>query len=555
MLLLVSGWRGTPPALGMEQRLEDLRLVEGMLGKRSSGDRLSLGGNQSVKKMLAKQAGSGGAEAVLFSEFVVKVNPRGRLQERILLMTDHALYNLLPSNYGKCKRRIALRDIESVTQSRSTPEFVLHVPSEYDYRLVSDKRENIVGRLRSAYLALCGQALEVQETDAESLKPVCVTRRMGAAQRAKIEAERSNLSARAGAAGAATSASTRGWGGEESKVGLADFDFLKVLGRGSFGKVMLCCMQGDPEGRTYAMKILRKAAIVERDQVEHTKSEREILQHVDHPFLMKLHYAFQSDSKLYLVMDYLTGGELFFHLKNERRFSEDRGRFYAAEILLGIEHLHAHGVIYRDLKPENVLLDGEGHVCLTDFGLSKRAGPDQETQTFCGTPEYLAPEVIVGDAYGKAVDWWSFGVMLYEMLVGLPPFYSENVHRMYELIQRANLRFPDGVSPEARSLLVRLLQRNPALRLGSGADDAAPIRAHPFFAGVDWDALYAKRVEPPFRPKVHGDTDTSNFDAEFTSEPAIDSHVPSANLASKGAAFDNFTFVPGDSAVAGAAKP
>lgn len=539
----------------MEERLQDLKLVEGMLGKRSSGDRLSLSGNHSVVKMLAKYAGAKGAETVLFSEFVVKVNPRGRLQERILLLTDQALYNLLPSNYCKCKRRIALRDIESVTQSRSTPEFVLHVPSEYDYRLVSDKREDVMGQLRSAYKALCGEALEVQDTDADSLKSICVLRKMGAAQRAKIEAERSNLSARAGTAGAATSASTRGWGGEDAKVGLADFDFLKVLGRGSFGKVMLCRMHSDPDGRTYAMKILRKAAIVERDQVEHTKSERDILQHIDHPFLMKLHFAFQSDTKLYLIMDYLTGGELFFHLKNARRFSEERCRFYAAEILLGVEHLHANGIIYRDLKPENVLLDGDGHVCLTDFGLSKRAGSGQETQTFCGTPEYLAPEVIVGDSYGKAVDWWSFGVMLYEMLVGLPPFYSENVHRMYELIQHATLRFPDGVSPEARSLLVRLLQRSPALRLGSGEDDSAPIRAHPFFAGVDWDALYAKRVEPPFRPEVHGDTDTSNFDTEFTSEPAIDSHVPATKLAAKGAAFDNFTYVPEGSAVSGAAKP
>jgi len=241
-------------------------------------------------------------------------------------------------------------------------------------------------------------------------------------------------------------------------------------------------------------------------------------------------------------MDYLTGGELFFHLKNERRFNESRSRMYTAEIALGLGHLHSKNIIYRDLKPENILLDNTGHVRLTDFGLSKRYEDGMQAQTFCGTPEYLAPEVVTGVGHGKEVDWWSLGILLFEMLVGLPPFYSENVNLMYEFIQKADLRIPSFVSNPARQLISGLLQRDPTQRIGYGEVDVEAIRASSFFNEIDWDKVYNREYPPEFVPKVKSDRDTSNFDTEFTNEPVVDSVVPPSAMAGKTVDFAGFTY-------------
>jgi serine/threonine protein kinase len=211
-------------------------------------------------------------------------------------------------------------------------------------------------------------------------------------------------------------------------------------------------------GRVFAMKVLNKKTIIERNEVEHTKSEKAILMRLSHPFLVQLHFSFQTPDKLYFIMDYVNGGELFFHLQKDRRFSVDRVRFYGAEIAAGIDHLHSQGVIYRDLKPENLLLSAEGHIIMTDFGLSKEGllSSDDRTATFCGTPEYLAPEILEAKGYGKAVDWWSYGTLLFEMLTGLPPFYSEDVQQMYNKIMTASLTFPEDMAPEAVDLIRRV---------------------------------------------------------------------------------------------------
>jgi len=332
-----------------------------------------------------------------------------------------------------------------------------------------------------------------------------------------------------------------------SKVSIEDFDLLKVLGKGSFGKVM---MVRKKEGhKIYAMKTLRKAALIKRNQLLHTKTERNILQNIKHPFLTSLAYAFQTPDKLYLVMDFCGGGELFYWLKKDRRFSQNRARLFAAEILLALEELHKHDIIYRDLKPENILLDLEGHIRLTDFGLSKEAvtgaGADGGTKTFCGTPEYLAPEILENKGHGKAVDWWSLGTLIYEMLTGLPPFYDQNMQRMYDKILNAPLRFPAYMSPEAKSLLSALLQRKVEDRLGSSSDDSASIKKHPFFAGIDWNAVKNKTTNPEFKPPNRlGSIDTGNFDAEFTNEQACDS-VVTTNLSEtqkNQAQFPGFTY-------------
>jgi serine/threonine protein kinase len=308
---------------------------------------------------------------------------------------------------------------------------------------------------------------------------------------------------------------------DKKKVSLDDFELLTVIGRGSFGKVMK--VRKKDTKKIFAMKILRKDMIIKENMISHTKAEKQILQSIDHPFIVRLHYAFQTPEKLYLVLDFLSGGELFFHLKEETKFDVERAKLYAAQIVLAIEHLHKNDIIYRDLKPENIVLDAKGNICLTDFGLAKTCITNATpTYTFCGTPEYLAPEILKGQGHAKAVDWWSLGVLLYEMLVGLPPFYSENINEMYELILKAPLKFPNFVPSDAQSLLRGLLEREEFKRLGSGPTDAQEIKNHPFFSNIDWNKLYRKEYVMPFIPNIKDD-DTKYFDPEFTSEAAKDS--------------------------------
>lgn len=332
--------------------------------------------------------------------------------------------------------------------------------------------------------------------------------------------------------------------GEEKRAGATvdDFDLLKVIGKGSFGKVML--VRKKDTGKVYAMKVLNKRTIIERNEVEHTKSEKSILMKLSHPFLVGLHYSFQTPEQLYFIMDYINGGELFFHLQKDRKFTEDRVRFYAAEIASGLEYLHSAGVIYRDLKPENLLLTNDGHIVMTDFGLSKEGlhSSDDRTATFCGTPEYLAPEILEGARYGKAVDWWSFGTLVFEMLTGLPPFYCEDVQQMYSKIMTAELQIPDSVSPDAADLIRKLLERDPERRL----QDPEQIKIHPFFSSIDFNRLVSKAIEPPFVPDVKDESDTSNIDPTFTEEtPTLhDDEDGGASSPPPDNGFDGFTYVP-----------
>jgi len=295
-------------------------------------------------------------------------------------------------------------------------------------------------------------------------------------------------------------------------LGIEDFELLKVIGRGNFGRVLL--VRKIDSRKLYAMKVLHKSFVVARGEVEHTRSEKKILMNLRHPFLVQLHFSFQNQDRLYLVMDYVNGGELFFHLQQERRFSEERVRFYSAELVTAIEYLHDHGIIYRDLKPENILLTEEGHIRMTDFGLSKEGlyNMDDRTDTFCGTPEYLSPEILEGKPYNKAVDWWSFGTLIYEMLVGLPPFYCEDVQLMYSKIINAPLIIPDYVSPSAADIITRFLERDMERRL----QEPWEIKAQPFFEEIDWNELVEMRITPPWTP-----TATSYdpiFEPEFRNE-------------------------------------
>ena len=325
----------------------------------------------------------------------------------------------------------------------------------------------------------------------------------------------------------------------DEKVNADDFDMITVIGQGSFGKVVQ--VRHKKNQQIYAMKMLNKRSIVERGEVEHTKAEKEILQTVKHPFLMCLHYSFQTPDKLYLVMDFVNGGEMFYHLQQEHTFDNLRAKFYAAEIVLGLEYLHQHGIVYRDLKPENLLLDAEGHIKMTDFGLSKQGlnDPNARTKTFCGTPEYLAPEVLQGLEYGKAVDWWSLGTLIFEMLTGLPPFYDEDVQRMYAQKMTAELEVPDHVDPNATDLISKFLDRNPTTRM----QDTRHIKTHPWFADINWDDLGAKRVTPPYKPPVTDTASIACIDEGFLEMTLSD--VKSNPNDNAQAHFDDFTYKSG----------
>lgn len=296
-----------------------------------------------------------------------------------------------------------------------------------------------------------------------------------------------------------------------------DFEFLKLIGRGTFGKVFQ--VRKRDTKRIYAMKVLSKREIVAKKEVAHTIGERKILQRsLESPFLVGLKFSFQTDTDLYLITDFKSGGELFWHLQKETRFSEERARFYIAELVLALEHLHRYNIVYRDLKPENILLDATGHVALCDFGLSKAdLRSDELTTTFCGTTEYLAPEVLLDEhGYSKLVDFWSLGVLLFEMCCGWSPFYAEDTQQMYKNICFGKIRFPRNVISEDGKMFVKgLLNRNPKHRLGAQRD-AAELKEHPFFSCIDWKALLLKQVTPPFKPVVESDESTANFDPEFT---------------------------------------
>ncbi|OJJ47547.1 hypothetical protein ASPZODRAFT_63640 [Penicilliopsis zonata CBS 506.65] len=324
---------------------------------------------------------------------------------------------------------------------------------------------------------------------------------------------------------------------EKKQVGPNDFQILKLIGKGTFGQVYQ--VKKKDTQRIYAMKVLSKKVIIQKKEIAHTLGERNILVRTamsSSPFIVGLKFSFQTPSDLYLVTDYMSGGELFWHLQKEGRFQEDRAKFYIAELILALQHLHDHDIVYRDLKPENILLDANGHIALCDFGLSKaNLTKNDTTNTFCGTTEYLAPEVLLDEqGYTKMVDFWSLGVLVFEMCCGWSPFYAEDTQQMYKNIAFGKVRFPrDALSTEGRNFVKGLLNRNPKHRLGAKGD-AKELMAHPFFDDIDWQALNRKEVIPPFKPKLKSDTDTSNFDPEFTT--ALET---SASLNDRAAALAN----------------
>ncbi|CAK7322921.1 unnamed protein product [Dovyalis caffra] len=318
-----------------------------------------------------------------------------------------------------------------------------------------------------------------------------------------------------------------------SKIGPADFEILRLVGKGAFGKVFQVRKKTSSNGEEeekegsgdgiYAMKVMRKDPIIKKNHVDYMKAERDILTKVMHPFIVQLRYSFQTKSKLYLILDFINGGHLFFHLYRQGMFSEDQAKVYTAEIVSAVSHLHTCGIAHRDLKPENILLDADGHVILTDFGLAKEFDGSSRSNSMCGTTEYMAPEILLSKGHNKDADWWSIGILLYEMLTGQPPFTHSNRKKLQERIIKEKVKLPPYLSSEAHSLLKG---KEPSRRLGSGPGGGDEVKGHKWFQSINWKKLEARELQPKYKPDVSGKDCTANFDQCWTTMPPNDSPAP-----------------------------
>ncbi|PVD18659.1 hypothetical protein C0Q70_21209 [Pomacea canaliculata] len=290
---------------------------------------------------------------------------------------------------------------------------------------------------------------------------------------------------------------------------LEDLEILSTIGTGTFGRVVLVRETGTKQYR--ALKVMAITQVIRLKQVEHIKNEKEILATVSHPFIVNMLWCYKDETFLYMLMEYVSGGELFSYLRNMGRFNNITSNFYACEIVCALDYLHARNIVYRDLKPENLLLDTQGHLKITDFGFAKKVM--DRTWTLCGTPEYLAPEIILSKGHNKAVDWWSLGVLIFEMLVGYPPFYADNPFGIYEKILAGKIEWPKHIDLVAKDLIKKLLVQDRTRRLGNMKNGAEDVMRHKWFKGVDWEEVITKKLQPPIVPKLSHDGDTSNFES------------------------------------------
>ncbi len=483
-------------------------------------------------------------EKILYCDFVSKISRFGLNQERIILLTDKNIY------YLKSKSptfTINYPQLLGVTLSKTSTEFIFHINfDDQDYHLSSKNRDLLISQLALIYQNNTKKPLKICEVDQKNLKQFITAKKdkkkstsytkmepkflidtktfiekNNKINQNQLETDKAENKKKVG-----TIFSTHK---TVKNVRLDDFKTIKVIGRGSYGKV--CLVEFKQTKELFAMKSLKKNVLLDEDQVESTLLEKNILQSLSYPFLVGMVFCFQTEERVYFVLPFIQGGELFQHLRQFKYFPEKYVQFYAAIIGLSLEYLHKKGIVYRDLKPENILLERDGYLKLIDFGMAKILKGDEKTNSFCGTPEYLAPEIITGEGHNRMADWWSYGTLVYEMLFGIPPFFNENVETMYELITKKELRFPKkfNVSDEAKDLLRKLLIKDQSERFGSeGGFDT--IKKHPFFKGLDFDALEQKKIESPFKPILEDSLDVRNFDDEFTSEDLVSSEITEKNL-------------------------
>ena len=326
------------------------------------------------------------------------------------------------------------------------------------------------------------------------------------------------------------------------KLSYLDFDTLYLIGTGSLGKVIL--VRYKKNKNIYAMKELSKSKIKINKQEEHSKSERDLMIELTSPFIVNIKFAFQDETKLYIVSEFLQGGDMFYHMHHSTiNFTESTVKFYIIELILAIEFLHENNVIYRDLKPENILMNYEGHIKISDFGLSKKLENQKDkAYTLCGTLQYLAPEILKNKGYDKSVDWWSLGCIYYEMLTGNLPFKT-NGNKINLDVFEEKIDFDENMNPLLINLISQLLNVNPKKRLGYGAQDAKKIKEHQYFNDVDWNKYLNKEIEPPFVPKLEGELDLRYFDKCFTDEPVNSNRTTINSRSNATSEYNGFTYM------------
>ena len=504
-----------------------------MEGKQSEYDFLNLSKNYTIKNNITRE------EEIQFSDKIIKINNRGWKQERNIIITDKAVYNLKKLSL---KRRIDLKTIIGISINKLSDEFVIHCNDiDYDYQYMSKRRKTIIEIIAKNYELVNEEELKLFELSIKNLNTFVTTKKEKEKQKNFTRMPRKgNINVKAYLFGQ-SSASSQSNKGIKMKstfknvpVQYNDFEIVKVIGRGSVGKVQLVKYKKD--GQHYVMKNMRKDQIISEGIADNILLERNILMEGQCEFILKLSFFFQTPQRIYFVTPFIKGGDLFHKLKTDGFLKEDLVRFYAAQIAVALQHLHDLGIAYRDLKPENILIDEDGYIKLCDFGACvKLQGTEKETN-FAGSPEYASPEMITFDGHTVMTDWWSFGILLYELLYGNTPFFNVDKNRMFDLITTGSISYPkyilmEGeakprsykVSDDAKNLITKLLEKDPGTRLGrKGLDE---IKKHPFFSGISFEDLKKKKLKAHFKPTIDKDDITNNFDEEYLTMDVAESPI------------------------------
>ena len=495
-----------------------------MEGQQINYDFLNLSNNYSIKNNVTRD------EEIQFSDEVEKINKNGWKQTRNMILTENAMYNLKKTIL---KRRIDYKTIIGITVSKNSDEFVIHCQDiDYDYHFVSPRKVLIIEIIAKNYVLIKEEELKLFEMEDKSLSNYVTTKKEKEKQQKvtrmpktgqilvkdylyknqkKINNIKSDKKIRKGNI-------------KIVEVQPYDFDIIKTIGRGSVGKIYLVMYQKD--GNFYAMKSMRKDQLVSEGITNNIIIEKNILMDGQCEFILTMNFFYQTPERIYFICPFIKGGDLYHKLKTDIFFNEDLVRFYAAQIAIALQHLHDLGVIYRDLKPENILIDEDGYIKLCDFGSCTYISDKKKEMNFAGSPEYVAPEVLAYEGHNFMCDWWSFGILLYELLYGKTPFFNLDKDRMYDLIKSGSICFPKyleikgeekprnyKVSEDAKNIIARLLEKDPDNRLGKNG--LSEIKKYPFFSSINFDNLKKKKIKAPFKPEISKKHLTANIDEEY----------------------------------------